>query len=180
MKVTFNPAILKYIPLQQIEVMFSCKIVQHVEIYIPCNCQVYPITNVGVIALSYQIKKNINTFRRLFRNYNRQKLCLAAQLCSMSRSKYPAILKYIRLTHFGIIALFNKIFKILILFVLYFRNYSRQKLCLIANCSACRDLHTHAIFRYIPFPILELFPFFHKLLILFVLYFQNYKRQMVS
>ena len=40
-----------------------------------------------------------------------------------------------------------------------------------------------AIFKEIPLPILELFPFFHqifKILILFVLYFKNYKRQILN
>ena len=49
-------------------------------------------------------------------------------------------------------------------------------------CGISRSTHP-AVLKYIPFLILELFPFFHqifKILILFVLYFKNYKRQMVS
>ena len=47
-------------------------------------------------------------------------------MCSMSRSTHPAIFEVNPITHFGVISLFSSNFQILILFVLYFKNYKRQ------------------------------------------------------
>ena len=105
----------------------NCKNVQHVKIYIPCNFEVNPIT------------------------------------------------------YFGVIALFSSNFQILILFVLYFKNYQRQMLNL--NCkkyAACRDLPTLQFLSKSHYPFWSYCPFFIKILILFVLYLKNYKSQMLS
>ena len=44
----------------------NCKNVQHVELYLPCNSEVNPITHFGVIALFPSHFQNFNTFRPLF------------------------------------------------------------------------------------------------------------------
>ena len=44
-------------------------------------------------------------------------------MCGISRSTHPAILKYIPLPILELFSFFHHIFKILILFVLYFKNY---------------------------------------------------------
>ena len=44
----------------------NCKNVQHVEIYLPCNFEVNPITHFGVISLLSSNFQNCNTFRPLF------------------------------------------------------------------------------------------------------------------
>ena len=44
----------------------SCKHVQHVKIYLPCNFEVNPITHFGVVALYSSKFPNFNTFRPLF------------------------------------------------------------------------------------------------------------------
>ena len=62
---------------------------------------------------------------------------------------------------------FHQICKILILFVL-------QK------CAECQDLPTLQFWSKSHYPFWTYFPFFIKILILFVLYYKNYKRQMVS
>ena len=88
-------------------------------------------------------------------------------------------------THFGVISLFfHKIFKILILFVLYFKNYKRQ-MVISWNCK-----HVQHVKIYLPWNfevnlithlgVIALFSSIcFLILILFVLYFKNYKRQMV-
>ena len=66
------------------------------------------------------------------------------------------------ITHFGVIALFYQIFKILILFVLYFKIYKRYMLSL--NCK-----NVHHVEIYLPcnfeiwLPILEFLHFFHQI-----------------
>ena len=45
----------------------NCKYMQHVEIYLPCNCKVNYITHFGVIALFSSKFQNFNTFRPLFK-----------------------------------------------------------------------------------------------------------------
>jgi hypothetical protein len=47
-------------------------------------------------------------------------------MCGISRFTHPAILKQIRLPILELFPFFHQIFKILILFVLYFKNYKRQ------------------------------------------------------
>ena len=44
------------------------------------------------------------------------------------------------ITYFGVIALFHQIFKSLILFVLYFKNYEIDVKFKLQKCSACQDL----------------------------------------
>ena len=45
------------------------------------------------------------------------------------------------ITHFGVISLFHHIFKILILFVLYFKNYLEiDDKFKLQKCKACQDL----------------------------------------
>jgi hypothetical protein len=39
---------------------------QHIKIYLPCNFEVNPITNFGVISLCSSNFQNFNTFRHLF------------------------------------------------------------------------------------------------------------------
>jgi hypothetical protein len=128
------------------------------------------------------------------------------KMISTGRSNYPEILKKILLPILQLLPFFRQIFKILILFVFYFKNYK--------NCRACRSwqaehvfsLHSTSIsysfwnkawkvltfFKFdekraitsrwvirFTLTILELLPFFHqifKILILFVFYFKNYKR----
>ena len=97
----------------------------------------------------------------------------------------PCNFKVNLITHFGVIALFHKIFKILILFVLYFKNYKRQMLSL--NCK-----HVQHVKIYLPcnfevnpnthLGVIALFSInFFKILILFVLYLRKkYKRWMLS
>jgi Na+-driven multidrug efflux pump len=79
---------------------------------------------------------------------------------------------------------FHQIFKILILFVLYFKNHKRQMVSW--NCK-----HVQYVKIYLPcnfevnliihFGVIALFSsFFFSILILFVLYFKNYKRWMLS
>ena len=46
----------------------SCKNVQHVQIYLPCNFEVNPITHFGVIALFSSNFQTFNTLRPLFLN----------------------------------------------------------------------------------------------------------------
>ena len=72
---------------------------------------------------------------------------------------------------------FHKIFKILILFVLYFKNYKRQ--IVSWNCK-----HVQHVKIYLPcnvevnlithLGVIALFPHFFFISILFVLYFKNY------
>ena len=45
-------------------------------------------------------------------------------------------------TYFGVIALFHQIFKSLILFVLYFKNYEIDVNFKLQTCSTCQDLPT--------------------------------------
>ena len=47
-------------------------------------------------------------------------------MCGISRSTPPFYFEVNPITHFGVISLFYQIFKMLILFVLYFKNYKRQ------------------------------------------------------
>ena len=44
----------------------NCKNVQHVQIYLPCNFEVNPITHFGVISLFSSNFQHFNTFRPLF------------------------------------------------------------------------------------------------------------------
>jgi uncharacterized protein (UPF0332 family) len=60
---TFRPLFQK---LQEIDVKFNCRHVQHVKIYLPCNFEVNLITHFGVIALFSSNFQNFNTFRPLF------------------------------------------------------------------------------------------------------------------
>ena len=108
----------------------------------------------------YQFFSILIPFLLYFRNYKRQMLSLITKICSMLRSTYPANFKKIPLPILVLLPFFNQILKILIFFFLYFRNYKRQKLRLIAKlCSMSRYTHP-AIFKHIPLPIMELLPFF--------------------
>ena len=102
-------------------------------------------------------------------------------MCSMSRSTHPAILKYIPLPILELLPFLHQIFKILILFFLYFKNYLEIDVKFkLQKCAACQDLPTLQFWSKSHYPFWSYCPFFIKFLILFVLYFKNYKRQMVS
>ena len=141
--------------------MFNKKNVQNVEIYIPCNFQVYPITHFGVIDLFYQIFKILILFGLYFKKYKRQMLSRNCKSLQHVEIYIPCNCQVYTITNFGVIALFfQQIFKILILFVLYFKTYKRQMLSLITKmCSMSRSTYP-AFVKYIPLPILELLPFF--------------------
>jgi hypothetical protein len=64
----------------------------------------------------------------------------------ISRSTYPAILKLIWVSNLELLLFFHQIFKILILFVLYFKNYKRSMLNL--NCKNVQyvDIYLHCHF----------------------------------
>ena len=88
-------------------------------------------------------------------------------------------------THFGVIALFHQIFKMLIIFVLYFKNYKRYMLSLTASMFSMWlvKIYLPCNFEVNPsthFGVIALFHQIFKILILFVLYFKNYKRYMLS
>ena len=91
-------------------------------------------------------------------------------MCGISRSTHPAILE--------LFPFFHQIFKILILFILYFKNYKRQMVSW--NCK-----HVQHVKIYLPcnfevnlithLRVIALFSsIFFLILILFVLYFKNY------
>jgi hypothetical protein len=105
----------------------NCKHVQHVKIYLPCNFEVNLITHLGVIALFS-----------------------------------------------------SNFFLILILFVLYFKNYLEIDVKFkLQNCAACQDLPTLQFLSKSEYPFWSNCPIFRqifKMLIPFVLYFKNYKR----
>ena len=87
------------------------------------------------------------------------------------------------ITHFGVISLFHQIFKILILFVLYFKIYKTDGKFKLQKCAACQDLPTLQFWSKSHYPFWNYFPFCHpifKIVILFILYLKNYERQMVS
>ena len=104
-------------------------------------------------------------------------------MCSISRSTYPAILKLIRVPNLELLLFFHQIFKILILFVLYFKHYKRQMLSL--NCK-----HVQHVQIYLPcnfevnlnthLGVIALFSSIFFLFKYFSSYFKNYKRQMLS
>ena len=60
----------------------NCKNVQHIKIYIPCNFEVNPITNFGVIALFSSNFQNFNTFRPLFQKLLEIDVKFKLQTCS--------------------------------------------------------------------------------------------------
>jgi hypothetical protein len=62
-------------------------------------------------------------------------------MTSTARSNYPAILKKIWLPILELLPFFHQIFKILILFVLYFKNYKRYMLTL--NCKRVRHVKVY-------------------------------------
>ena len=123
---TFRPLFQK---LLEINVKFHCKNVHHVKIYLPCNFEENPITHFGVVALFSSNFQNFISFVLYFKIYKKymQMLSLNSKHVqhSMSRSTYPAILKKIPLPILELFPFFHQIFNILILFVLYFKNYKR-------------------------------------------------------
>ena len=100
----------------------------------------------------------------------------------MSRSTYPEILKEIPIPILELLPFFHQIFKISILFLLYFKNDKRQMLSLNGK-------HGQHIKIYIPCNF-EINLITHRGVIAlfssnfqnfnFVLYFKNDKRQMLS
>ena len=104
----------------------NCKHVQHVKIYLPCNFKANLNTQFGVIALFSSNFQNFNTFHPLFQKLQeidvkcKLKTCSAYQdlhaLQFLSKSEYP---------FWSNCPFFRPIFKMLIPFVLYFKNYKR-------------------------------------------------------
>jgi hypothetical protein len=66
------------------------------------------------------------------------------------------------ITHLGVIALFHQIFKILILFVLYFKNYKRQIVSWNCKTAPCQDLPTLQFWSKSHYPFWSYCPFFIK------------------
>ena len=65
------------------------------------------------------------------------------KMISTSRSTYPAILKQIWLPILELLPFFHQICKMLILFVLYFKNYLEIDVKFkLQKCAACQDLPT--------------------------------------
>jgi hypothetical protein len=64
--------------------------------------------------------KSVNTFLA-----HLTQIWHGVKMISTSRSTYPAILKYIWLPILELLPFFHQICKILILFILYFKNYKR-------------------------------------------------------
>ena len=60
----------------------NCKNVQHVEIYLPCNFEVNPITHFGVIAPFSSNFQTFNTFRPLFQKLLDINVKFKLQTCS--------------------------------------------------------------------------------------------------
>ena len=84
------------------------------------------------------------------------------------------------ITRIGVIALFSSIFFILILFVLYFKNYKRQMSSL--NCKNVQNIKIYlpCNFEVNPSTHFGVIALLHQILIVFFLYFKIFKRQMLS
>ena len=112
----------------------NCKHVQYVKIDLPCNFEVNLITHFGVIDLLPTNFQNCNTFRPLFKSCKRYVLSLNCKHVQHVKIYLPWNLQVNPINHLGVIALFSsKLKKILILFILYFKNYQRQMLSSTAN-----------------------------------------------
>ena len=93
----------------------NCKNVQHVKIYPPCNFEVNSNIHFGVIVLFSSNFQNVDTFHPLFQKLLEMHVDVQFKLQTCSACE--------DLPH-GVIALFSSIFfLILVLFVLYFKNY---------------------------------------------------------
>ena len=125
----------------------NCNNVQHVKIYLHCNFEVNLTTHLGVISLFSSNLQNFSTFCIFyFKNYQRymEMLSLSCKHVQHVKICLPCNFEVNLITHLGVIALFSSIFfLILILFVLYFKNYKRQMLSLNAKmCSVSRSIYT--------------------------------------
>ena len=98
-------------------------------IYLPCNFEVNLIAHLGVIAHFSSNFYNFNIFVLYFKNYKRWMLSLNWKIYNVQHVKIylPTNFEVNLITHLGVIAPFPS-FKtkiVLILFVLYFKNYKR-------------------------------------------------------
>jgi hypothetical protein len=135
--------------------------VRHIKIYPLSNFEVNPITHFGVISLFSSNFLNFNTFRPLFQKLYETDGKLKLQTCSAyqdlptlkiwSKSDYSSC---------SYCLFFIKKNFILILFVLYFKNYLEIDVKFkLQKCAACQDLPTLQFwskFRYTFWQIMQI------------------------
>ena len=109
---------------------WNCKNVQDVKIYLPCNFEVNSITYFGVITLFSSIFQHFNTFRPLFQKLIEINVKFKLQTCSACQDLSTMQFWSNSCNPFWSYFPFFIKFYILILFVLYFKNYKIQKLSL--------------------------------------------------
>ena len=89
----------------------NCKHVQHVKICLPCNFEVNPVTNFGVISLFSSNFQHFNTFRPLFQKLLEINVKFKLQTCSACQDLPPCNFEVNTVTHFGVISLFSSNFQ---------------------------------------------------------------------
>ena len=82
-------------------------------------------TNIFPLLLKIEHMVKLHVFGNNSKNVNNIRNLTGIQMISTARSNYPEILKKIWLPILELLSFFHQIFKILILFVFYFKNYKR-------------------------------------------------------
>ena len=92
----------------------------------------------------HQSFKILILFVLYFKNYKRQMVSWNCKHVQHVKIYLPCNFEVNLITHLGVIALFSSfLFLILILFVLYFKNYLEIDVKFkLQKCAACQDLHT--------------------------------------
>jgi hypothetical protein len=118
--------------------------VRHIKIYPPCNFEVNPIPILELFPFFHQIFKMLILFVLYFKNYKRQMVSWNCKHVQHVKIYLPCNFEINLITHLGVIALFSSIFfLILILFVLYFKNYLEIDVkFILQKCAECQDLPT--------------------------------------
>ena len=111
----------------------NIKHVQYVKIYLPCKFEVNLITHLGVIALFSSIFfKILILFVLYFKNYKRYRLSLNCKKLQHVKIYIHCNFEVNPITHFGVVALFSSKCSKFNTFILYLKNYQRQRESL--NC----------------------------------------------
>jgi hypothetical protein len=86
---------------------------------VPFNQQIWPL----LLEIEHMVK--LHVFGNNSKNVNNIRNLTGITIISKARSNYPEILKKISLPILELLLFFHQIFKILILFVFYLKNYKR-------------------------------------------------------
>ena len=126
-----------------------------------------------LLPFFHQIFKILILFVLYFKNYKRQMVSWNWKHIQHVKIYLPCNFKVNLITHLGVIALFSSFFFfILILFVLYFKNYLEIDVKFkLQKCAACQDLPTLQFWSKSHYPSWSYCPFF----INFLFNFNNFR-----